>query len=136
MGNLKVRLHLPTYHINGRFSIKRLVYAMGTNLEAKNGSCPERDGTSTADVPEYCWVFSPPGGIASVMRLYPPTVLFRDDYLQVFTELFTSSGLGIFIPNLDCNLGATFPSFLSGVRVPQDTNVNGFILTGYSGVGA
>ena len=96
----------------------------------------ERDGTSTADVPEYCWVFSPPNDIASILSLNLPTVLFRDDYLRAFTELFASSGLGTFLPNLDRSLGATFPSFFSGVRVPQDTHVNGFTLTGHPGVGA
>lgn len=95
----------------------------------------ERDNTSTADVPEYCWVFSPPNAIASVMDLNPPTVLFRDDYLRAFSELFASSGLGNFSPNLNRNLGAKFPSFLSGLPVPKETPVNGFILTGHPGIG-
>ena len=81
-------------------------------------------------------MFSPPNDITSVLSLNLPTVLFRDDYLQAFTELFASSGLGIFIPNLDRNLGATFPNFFSGVRVLQDTHVNGFTLIGYPGIGA
>src|SRR5258705_235283 len=51
---------------------------------------------SLADVPEYCWVFSPPNDIASVINLNPPTVLFRDDYLRALSELFASSGLGNF----------------------------------------
>jgi len=69
------------------------------------------------------------------MDLNPSTVLFRDDYLRVFSELFASSGLGNFTPNLDRNPGATFPNFFSGVRVPQETPRNGFILTGHPGIG-
>ena len=95
----------------------------------------ERDNTCTEDVPEYCWVFSPPNDIASAMDLNPPTVLFRDDYLRVFSELFASSGLGDFTSNLDCNPRATFPNFFSGVQVPQETPTNGFILTGNPGIG-
>ena len=73
----------------------------------------KRDNTSTEDVPEYCWVFSPPNDIASAMHLSPSTVLFRDDYLRVFSELFASSGLGDFIPNLNRNPWATFPKNFS-----------------------
>jgi len=71
----------------------------------------ERDNTSTENVPEYCWVFSPSDDIASTMDINPATVLSRDDSLRAFSELFTSSGLGIFTPNFDCVPGATFPIF-------------------------
>ena len=70
------------------------------------------------------------------MKLNPSTVLFREDYLRVVTELFASSGLGEFTSSLDCNFtGATFPNIFSGVEVPQDTPRNGFILTGNPGIG-
>jgi hypothetical protein len=92
----------------------------------------ERDNTSTEDVPEYCWVFSPSNDIASAMNLHPPTVLFRDEYLRMFSELFASSGLGNFTPNLERNPAAKFPP---RVQVPQETPTNGFILTGNPGIG-
>ena len=95
----------------------------------------ERDNTSTEDVPEYHWILAPPDNIALALDLNPPTVLFRDDYLRVFSELFASSGLANFNPNLDRNPGATFPNFFSRVQVPQETPENGFILTGHPGIG-
>lgn len=95
----------------------------------------ERDTTSPVDVPEYCWVFSPSKDVASALRLDPRTILFRDDYLRVFSQLFASSGLGIFTPNLDRTPGATFPNIFSGAQVPQDTPKNAFILTGNPGIG-
>ena len=69
------------------------------------------------------------------MRLDPRTILFRDDYLRVFSQLFASSGLGIFTPSLDRTPGTTFPNIFSGVQVPQDTPKNAFILTGNPGIG-
>ena len=95
----------------------------------------ERDNTSTVDVPPYCWVLSPPEGIVEALDLNPPTVLFRDDYLRVFSNLFACSGLGTLTPNLDRNPGARFPDFFSGVHVPKNTPENGFILTGHPGTG-
>lgn len=95
----------------------------------------ERDNTSTEDVPEYRWILALPDDIALALDLNPPTVLFRDDYLRVFSELFASSGLANFNSNLDHNPGATFPNFFSGVQVPQETFENGFILTGHPGTG-
>lgn len=95
----------------------------------------ERDGTSTATMPEYSWFFSPPDEITSFLGLSPATVLFRDDYLRVFRELFASSGFGDFTLNLDHNPGATFPNIFSGVRSSQKPLANGFILTGHPGIG-
>jgi hypothetical protein len=95
----------------------------------------ERDHTSDEDVPEYCWVLSPPDDIAVTLGLNPSTVLFRDDYLRAFSALFASSGLGHFAHNLVRKPGASFPNFFSGVQAPQQTPNNAFILTGNSGIG-
>ena len=95
----------------------------------------ERDNTSDEDVPQYCWVLSPPDDIAVILGLKPSTVLIRDDYLRAFSALFASSGLGHFTCNLGRNPGARFPNIFSGVQVPQQTPKNAFVLTGNAGIG-